>query len=870
MGGDLMAREWDVSGYTEVKTLGSGGFGDVVLARHDASGRQVAIKYLRSQLLADAEFAELFRAEAAVLASLDDPNVVRLYEYVESPAGAAIVMELVDGVSLRDILARQGKTTAEAALVVLQGSLLGLAAAHRRGVVHRDYKPENVLIDGAGASKLTDFGIAARTGDSPVPAGSLMYAPPEQFGGSPATPASDVYAATATFYECLTGQPPFTGDTAERLLYQHLSQPVPLEPVPEPLRPLVAAGLAKDPLGRPADGTALVAGLRAVAGGAYGPDWENRGRSGLAAAALLLAALWPSGGPAAAQGSTVHRVRLRRRLPHGRLGGVKAAVMAGIVIAGVAVAAAVILPRPTGHATRPPAPAPAPALVYTTSTSVDLRAGNGSVRTLATFPKEAGFTGPQAQLAWSADGSKVAWLDSQGIGEFIVGRDQVRTWRCRCSSIVFRDDQLLSDDYTAENAPRLLSYPDDGSEPVPVVISGLPPSRFPTDNAYSLVAAVPPDDVIVGYGIGVSASGGPQLLYRVDAAGRAVPFTPVAPQMIGNTAPGRFAFSPDGTRAGFLLGGLAGVCADSETAVLADVATGAETQPAMPAGMRYVLAIWFGPSDTVYASMAPDPPGCAHPGQGTVASVVVSPQDYRLEADTWVRSGGGVIDEGSVRGGGQATLYGQVDSTPLGASASTGLRLVVSRGSSSASIAGALTFMWAPTAAPVSSPAPAVSSPAPAVSSPAIASRQQAAQALAALLAQSGTDRAAITQAFNAVADCSAGLSQDETIFSNAASSRQALLGKLAALPGRSALPASMLPDLTTAWQASGQADQDLANWTRDEISHGCSTDYQSDASYRAATGPDDRATTDKKAFAALWTAIADEYSLPRYQYNQI
>ncbi|HJY00957.1 MAG TPA: serine/threonine-protein kinase, partial [Streptosporangiaceae bacterium] len=161
MGGDLMAREWDVSGYTEVKTLGSGGFGDVVLARHDASGTQVAIKYLHRQLLADAEFAELFRAEAAVLASLDDPNVVRLYEYVESPAGAAIVMELVDGVSLRDMLARQGRTTAEAALVVLQGSLLGLAAAHRRGVVHRDYKPENVLIDGAGVSKLTDFGIAA-------------------------------------------------------------------------------------------------------------------------------------------------------------------------------------------------------------------------------------------------------------------------------------------------------------------------------------------------------------------------------------------------------------------------------------------------------------------------------------------------------------------------------------------------------------------------------------------------------------------------------------------------------------------------------------------------------------------------------------
>src|ERR1700689_4312341 len=127
-------REWDVPGYTEVRELGSGGFGDVVLARHDASGSLVAIKYLRRALLDDPEFAGMFRAEARVLASLDDPNVVRLYEYVESPAGAAIVMELIDGVSLRAILSDHGTTTAEAALVVLQGSLLGLAAAHARGV----------------------------------------------------------------------------------------------------------------------------------------------------------------------------------------------------------------------------------------------------------------------------------------------------------------------------------------------------------------------------------------------------------------------------------------------------------------------------------------------------------------------------------------------------------------------------------------------------------------------------------------------------------------------------------------------------------------------------------------------------------------
>ena len=176
----------------------------------------------------------------------------------------------------------------------------------------------------------------------------------------------------------------------------------------------------------------------------------------------------------------------------------------------------------------------------------------------------------------------------------------------------------------------------------------------------------------------------------------------------------------------------------------------------------------------------------------------------------------------------------------------------------------------APFAGSSLAPSAGSSLPPSAVAAPALPSRKQAAQALAALLAQSGTDRAAVTQAVGAVADCSPGLSQDETTFSTAASSREALLGKLAALPGRSALPASMLQDLTTAWRASGQADQDFAGWAQDEISHGCSTSYQSDASHQAAMEPDDQATTYKKAFAALWTAIANEYGLPSYQYNQI
>jgi eukaryotic-like serine/threonine-protein kinase len=92
-GGQARVAGWSVPGYTGLKTLGSGGFGDVVLARHDGSGTLVAIKYLRREMLSDARFAEMFRGEAAVLASMDDPHVVRLYEYIESPSGAAIVME---------------------------------------------------------------------------------------------------------------------------------------------------------------------------------------------------------------------------------------------------------------------------------------------------------------------------------------------------------------------------------------------------------------------------------------------------------------------------------------------------------------------------------------------------------------------------------------------------------------------------------------------------------------------------------------------------------------------------------------------------------------------------------------------------------
>ena len=135
---------WIVPGYREERELGSGASGRVVAAVRVADGQRVAIKYLSPRLSGDPQFLTAFRAEAALLQTLDVPFVVRLLEYVEAPGhGAAIVMELVEGVSLHEMITQQGPASPESALAVLKGSLLGLAAAHALGIVHRDYKPEN-------------------------------------------------------------------------------------------------------------------------------------------------------------------------------------------------------------------------------------------------------------------------------------------------------------------------------------------------------------------------------------------------------------------------------------------------------------------------------------------------------------------------------------------------------------------------------------------------------------------------------------------------------------------------------------------------------------------------------------------------------
>ncbi|WP_263656348.1 serine/threonine-protein kinase [Nonomuraea aurantiaca] len=293
----------DVPGYTEIRELGHGGTGRVMLALRTSDGTPVAIKHLSPRLRDDELFVERFRTEAGLIRELDSPHTARLLDYVEGHDDACIVMELVDGITLRRLLRHAGATGPEAALAVLKGALLGLAEAHRHGVVHRDFKPENVIVSQDGQSKLVDFGVAAYSGENAPLAGTPSYMAPEQWADAPAGSASDVYAAAVVFFECLSGHRPFVADNFAALAYQHQHAAPPLEDIEEPMRALVGHGLAKDPAERPESAEAFLAELEEVADTAYGTGWEVRGRAGLGLLTVPLASLLPLSRPLPTPGS---------------------------------------------------------------------------------------------------------------------------------------------------------------------------------------------------------------------------------------------------------------------------------------------------------------------------------------------------------------------------------------------------------------------------------------------------------------------------------------------------------------------------------------------------------------------------------------
>ncbi|WP_169514702.1 serine/threonine-protein kinase [Actinomadura atramentaria] len=277
-----------VVGYDEITTLGAGSQGRVVLARARESQTVVAIKYLDERLLTDAHSRAVFRAEAQSLHRVVSPYVAKLISYHEVDRMAAIVMEAVPGTPLRRVLdERIEPFTPEAALAVLKGSLLGLAAAHDVGVVHRDYKPGNVIVRPDGCSKLIDFGIAVLAGQAGT-GGTPAYMAPEQWMGGPASTATDVYAATCVFVECVSGAKPYQAATLDELRDLHLQAWVPTARVPERLAPVVAWGMAKNPAERLDDAAEFAGRIEALAVEAFGPDWERRG---LVALGSVIAAL---------------------------------------------------------------------------------------------------------------------------------------------------------------------------------------------------------------------------------------------------------------------------------------------------------------------------------------------------------------------------------------------------------------------------------------------------------------------------------------------------------------------------------------------------------------------------------------------------
>ncbi|GAA0915318.1 serine/threonine-protein kinase [Nonomuraea longicatena] len=296
--------EWSAPGYTEIRQLATGGSGRVVLALHEATGTKVAVKYLSERLLRDASAVARFQSEARLLTTLRDQHIATMWEYVQEPGGAAIVMELVNGVSLRRLLRENGTTGAEAALALLKGSLLGLARAHEIGLVHRDYKPENVVVREDGVSKLIDFGIAVRQGTAARPEGTPPYMAPELWAGGTASAATDVYAATAVFFECLTGHRPYRSTEPSVLGYQHLHAPVPVADAPPAVRGLVERGMAKHPSLRPPSAAEFVRELERVAVAGYGEDWEERGHRRLVGLLSVLGALFPAPPPGAPEVGT--------------------------------------------------------------------------------------------------------------------------------------------------------------------------------------------------------------------------------------------------------------------------------------------------------------------------------------------------------------------------------------------------------------------------------------------------------------------------------------------------------------------------------------------------------------------------------------
>jgi len=246
--------------YRLVELLGQGGMATIYRAHDSQLDRDVAVKILRPEYGRDPDFGVRFRYEAHAAASLNDPNIVSVYDFGQDEHGPYIVMELVDGEDLATILRRNGPLGVRQAARLTADVARALSAAHARGIVHRDVKPGNILVSTDGRVKVTDFGIARALAEAQMTLpgltlGSVHYFSPEQARGEQTTAASDTFSLGIVLYEALTGRRPFEGDSAAAIAVARLSGPAPdpsavMSGIPAPLVAIDRRSLALEPADR--------------------------------------------------------------------------------------------------------------------------------------------------------------------------------------------------------------------------------------------------------------------------------------------------------------------------------------------------------------------------------------------------------------------------------------------------------------------------------------------------------------------------------------------------------------------------------------------------------------------------------------------
>jgi predicted Ser/Thr protein kinase len=255
--------------YRIVSLLGVGGMGEVYRATDLRLGQQVALKFLPAEVARDPKFLARFNNEVRIARQVSHPNVCRVYDIGEVEGLAYISMEYVDGEDLHSLLRRIGRLPPDKAVEIARKLCSGLAAAHDKGVLHRDLKPGNIMIDGRGHVLITDFGLAGVIGSiegAEVRNGTPAYMAPEQLSGKEVSTRSDIFALGVVLYEMFTGKPPFVASTREQLL-KLTQQGAPPNPrsIVKDIDPLVESVilrcLAPDPRARPASAFAVLAAL---------------------------------------------------------------------------------------------------------------------------------------------------------------------------------------------------------------------------------------------------------------------------------------------------------------------------------------------------------------------------------------------------------------------------------------------------------------------------------------------------------------------------------------------------------------------------------------------------------------------------------